>query len=118
MLSEKQAPAIDSRFICIVDRESVVLAALISSYLYLPRTYLPIFLFPEVNFSMIETDSPFGDQYLSNLKGRAASTDINSAWARLGPRDTVILVGLSDEQKSYLFLPEDVRIIQIASMAD
>jgi len=118
MHSAEEVPAIDGRFICIVDRESAVLAAVISSYLYLPRTYLPMFLFPKVDFSMLETDVPFGDQYQSNLMGRAASTYINNAWARLGPRDNVILIGLSDEQKSYLFLPEGVRIIQIASMAD
>jgi hypothetical protein len=67
---------------------------------------------------MTETDSPFGDQYLSTLMGRAATILINNAWARLGPRDTVILVGLSDKQKSYLLLPANARIIQIASTTD
>src|SRR5271168_2903823 len=98
MLADDQIPAIDSRFICIVDRESVVLAALISSYLYLPKTYLPIFLFPKVRFPMTGTDSPFGDQYLSTLMGRTTSININNAWARLGPRENVILAGLSNEQ--------------------
>jgi hypothetical protein len=67
---------------------------------------------------MIGTDSPFGDEYLSRLMGRTTSININNAWARLGPRENVILAGLSDEQKSYLILPENVKIIQIASNAD
>lgn len=117
-MPDENVPPIDGRFICIVDREAVVLAALASSYLNLPGTYLPMFLFPRVKHPLSETDTPFGDQYLSNLAGRNASIYINNAWARMGPRDTVIMVGLSEEQKSYLLLPEKVKLLQIASISD
>jgi hypothetical protein len=36
----------------------------------------------------------------------------------MAPRDIVIMVGLSDEQKSYLMVPKSVRTIQIASISD
>jgi hypothetical protein len=118
MHSDSTVPLIDERFICIVDREAVVLAAVVSSYLYSRGTYPPILLFSRVKHSQSATDTSFGDQYLSNLAGRAASIYINNAWARMAPRDIVIMVGLSDEQKSYLMVPKSVRTIQIASISD
>jgi hypothetical protein len=113
MQTNTSAPRINSKYICIVDRESVVLAALISSYLYEPATYLPLFLFPPVKSSVVEEDLRFSNQYVSNLLGGTASTLINNAWARMGGRDYVILAGLSDHQKSFLHLPDQIQIIEI-----
>lgn len=41
-------PIIDNEFVCIVDREDSVLAALVSSYVSKPGRYLPLFVFPYV----------------------------------------------------------------------
>ena len=113
-----KVPEIHGQFICIADREAVLLAAIISSYLYRPSTYLPIFMFPSVKYSWKRNGFPFGDQYMSNLMGQAASLLINNAWARLGPRNHLVLAGISDEQKSYLLIPEGVSTIEIKSVAD
>src|SRR6266404_5471321 len=99
------APQINNRFICIVDSDSVVLAALISSYLFEPVTYLPLFLFPPVKCPAGSEAVRFTDEYISNLLGGTANTLINNAWARMGSRDYVILGGLNDHQKSFLHLP-------------
>jgi hypothetical protein len=118
MAADASPPEINNRYVCIVDRESVALAALISSYLFKPASDLPLFLFPAVKSSRTEEDTQFRDQYLSNLMGRTASTLINNAWARMGECEYVILAGLNDHQKSYLHLPNGVRIIEIVTVTD
>jgi len=50
-------PQINSQYICIVNRDSGTLAALISSYLYEPVTYLPLFLFPPVKYFPFRNNS-------------------------------------------------------------
>jgi hypothetical protein len=118
MAVDTSPPQINNRYVCIVDRESVNLAALISSYLARPASYLPLFLFPTVKSSHTDVDSKFNDQYLSNIMGRTASILINNAWARMGACEYVILAGLNDHQKSYLQLPRGVTIIEIATVSD
>lgn len=60
----------------------------------------------------------FSDEYVSNLLGGNASILINNAWARIGPRDRVILGGLNDQQKSFLHLPDGVKTIDIQKEED
>jgi hypothetical protein len=55
----------------------------------------------------------FSDEYLSNLQGGNANILINNAWARIGPRDHVILGGLTDQQKSFLHLPDGVKTFDV-----
>jgi len=84
MTPNTQVPKIDSRYICIADRDSVVLASTISSYLFRPGGYLPLFLFPPVRAPQSDADGPWSDSYLSNLIGNQKAIFINNAWARMG----------------------------------
>jgi hypothetical protein len=118
MLEGSSAPQINDRCICIVNRDSVVLAALISSFLYEPVTYLPLFLFPPVKSFAGREGMHFSDEYVSNLQGGNAGILINNAWATIGPREHVILGGLNDQQKSFLRLPDGVETIDIQKEED
>jgi hypothetical protein len=111
-------PAIDKRYICIADRDALALAAVISSYLFRPASYVPLFLFPPVKLSRTDEDRPMTDGYLSNLMGSEASILINNAWARMGGGECVILAGLTQQQKSFLSFPSAIKIIEIKTLSD
>jgi hypothetical protein len=118
MSVDHKAPALDNRCICIVDQDSRLLAAVVSSYLSKPQSYLPFFLFPRVT-------SPYkGDNYSKSVEfafnSRAYSDRIliNNAWARMGGSEFVVLVGLTDEQKSYLLVPQGTKIIAVSEPSE
>jgi hypothetical protein len=112
------APPITDRYICIVDREALSLAAVISSYLFEANSYLPLFTFPIVTAPKTDGDPQRSDIYLSNLMGSDASVFINNAWARMGGSEYVILAGLSANQRTYLSMPKGPRVIEIAGLSD
>jgi hypothetical protein len=119
MSSTERIPAIDDRYICIVDRDAVALAAVISSYLFNPQSYPPLFMFPPVTAPKSGGDNLDESHiYLSNLMGGDASTLINNAWARMGGSEYLILAGLNANQKTYLSIPKGSRVIDIAEVPD
>jgi hypothetical protein len=111
-------PAINDQYICIVDRDALGLAAVISSYLFKANSYLPMFTFPTVTAPKTEGDPDRSDVYLSNLMGSDASVFINNAWARMRGSEYVILAGLNSKQMSYLRMPRGARVIEVAGLSD
>jgi hypothetical protein len=81
MADAARTPALIGRFLCIVDRDSIALAAVISSYLFEKNSYLPLFLFPPMTAARTEGDNLNSETYLSNLLGSDTSVLINNAWA-------------------------------------
>ena len=63
-------PRIDERCLCIVNAGTPILAAVVSSYLFRPDFYLPLFVFPEVTAPKSDGDSADQRVYLSNMMGR------------------------------------------------
>ena len=118
MPSAENVPAIDDRFLCIVDIDAVALAAVISSYLFNPGCYLPLFMFPPVTDPKTCGDDLPSYVYLSNSMGGDASTLINNAWARMRGSEYLILAGLNANQQSYLSIPKGARVIDIAGLSD
>jgi hypothetical protein len=117
-LRMSSAPLTEARWICVADRDAVVLSAVISSYLFEPGTYLPLFIFPGVNAPMTDGDEVSSEAYLSNAIAGSAATFINNAWARMGGSPYLILVGLTADQISYLSIPKGVRVVNITALAD
>jgi hypothetical protein len=111
------APNLDNRYVCIVDRQAVALAAVISSYLFIPGSYLPIFLFPKVHRRKAVGAAFMSEDYAAELIASPASILINNALARMGGYEYLILAGLSEAQKSFLILPEQSHIIEIADIS-
>ncbi len=109
-------PHVDSRFICIVDRERVQLAAAISSYLYTDGTYFAIFGFPRIGHPSRPEAVLGDDDYISNIIATEVATLISNALARMGHCQYLILAGLSDAQRSYIRIPDEVNVIEIAGL--
>lgn len=118
MRKNGEPPALADRYLCIVDRDSAALAAVISSYLFQKNSYLPLFLFPPVTAPKTSGDNLRSEIYLSNAMGSDASVLINNAWARMGGSQYLILAGLSGVQKSYLSIPIGTKIIEIGGLDD
>jgi hypothetical protein len=118
MPSDDEAPRINNRVACVVDRESVVLAAVISSYLFKPGSYLPLFLFPQVEVSKADDPTLMSQGYVANLFGDQAGVFIHNALARIEGCEYVILAGLTEHQKSFIVLPEGLKPIEIIKTSD
>jgi hypothetical protein len=118
MPSATGAPEINRRYVCIADREATVLTAVISSYIFVPGSYTPVFLFPKVLAPKAVGDPEFmSEGYAANLMASPAAILINNALARIWPCEYLILAGLSEAQKTFLILPEESRIIDIPDIA-
>ncbi len=111
-------PALTDRYMCIVDRDAFVLAAIISSYLFEMECYLPLFMFPPMTAGRTVGDNLQSEVYLSNLLGNGAGVLINNAWARMGGSEYLILAGLSRNQRSYLSVPRGTKIIEVDNLSE
>jgi hypothetical protein len=118
-ISTPQPPKLNGRYVCVVDRDATTLAALISSYLFIPGTYLPLFLLRRVNISRTEEDFDFlSEAYVAELMAGQDSVFISNAIARIGRPDYVVLAGLNQAQKSFLVLPKGATVIEIADVSE
>jgi hypothetical protein len=114
-----EPPKLNHRYACIVDREATTLSALISSYLFVPGTYLPLFLLRRVHVA--QTDGEIGfmsEAYVAELMAGQDSVFIGNALGRLGAPQYLILVGLNEAQKSYLRLPKGSTVVEIADASE
>ncbi len=93
----------DARFICIADLDNIKLSAVVSSYFSDPDTYLPFFIFPKVSVGFSENFDSSDDEFISLMMGTELAVLINNALARLEGHGYFIFIGLSKEQKSYLY---------------
>ncbi|HVS73832.1 MAG TPA: hypothetical protein VHE23_00285 [Candidatus Acidoferrales bacterium] len=118
MPSDAKAPRINNRCACIVDRDALALAAVISSYLFEPASYLPLFLFPRVEVSKTDEAKLLSEGYVANLMGDQAGGFIGNALARIRECEFLILAGLNEHQKSFLILPAGLKTIEIRTLSD
>jgi hypothetical protein len=85
-----------------VNARTPILAAVVSSYLFRPDFYLPLFVFPEVTAPKSDGDSANQRVYLSNMMGSDTAVFVHNAWARMQNCEYVLLAGLDSNQKSYI----------------
>lgn len=109
-----RVPVVNNKFVCIVDRHSAPLAAIVSSYLAADGKYVPFFEMPPVTLSRSHIlEGRPDERTYSQYRADRAWVLIAKALAVLKECEYIILVGLSTAQKSYLHLPEGVQIIEI-----
>ncbi len=114
-----EPPKLNERYACIVDRDATALAALISSYLFIPGTYLPLFLLRRVH--VVQSCEELGfmsEAYVAELMAGQDSVFIGNALGRMGAPQYLILAGLNEAQKSYLLLPKGSTVIEIADVSE
>ena len=109
------APTLDRSVVTIVDRENVLLAAVVSSYISNADRYTPIFGFPGVHDARRDVQGIQDDDYIANVIGGLQAVFLHNAIARLRDVKVVVLAGLSDVQKSYLKFDAGVSIVEVKS---
>jgi len=113
----RDVPSIERGVVCIVDRENVRLAAVISSHFAAPGRYFALFGFPGIAYGNGDDDFD-RDEYTARIIGIEAAAVINNALARLGGSDVLILAGLSEVQKSYIKLHGRRATITVSTLDD
>ena len=102
MPSSRDVPVIREAVVCIVDRESIALAAVISSYFSEPSEYFPLFTFPGVEKGNGPGGDRLDDDYVAQMVGREAAVTLKNILAHLEECETLVLAGLTDVQRSYI----------------
>ena len=112
-------PILNSKYFCIGSRDEKILSAVAASYLIEEDQYLPFFEFPTTLASKPESDVDVHDvHYISITRATDFSARLFNSLQRLGKCDYVILIGLNDNQKSYLDFLDDYNIIVIETAKD
>ena len=109
------APVLRKDFIIVVRRSESELAAGAISYLFKPDSYLPVFEFPDVDIS---TNEPVLEPDIFLIQLRRAehfSTFLNNAIIQNGGCDNLVLLGLTNNQLSYLYFLKHYNVMQIDS---
>jgi len=113
-----QAPTINTQYACIVDIEAFALAAVISSHLFLPATYLPVLMMRRVSIPRTDDPASMSESYWAYAMAGWDGVLICNALARMGWPDYLIIAGLNEAQKSYLDLSGRSKIIEIHDVAE
>ena len=114
-----EPPKLNHQYACVADRDAISLSAVISSYLFVPGTYLPLFLLRRVHVAHTEEEVGFlSEGYVAELMAGQDSVFISNALGRMGAPKYLILAGLNEAQKSYLLLPKGSTVIEIADVSE
>jgi len=108
-------PALRRDFIIVVRRGESDLAAAAISYLFQSGCYLPIFAFTDVD---IRADAPVLEPDIYAIQRRRAehfSIFLNNAIIQNGGCDNLVLLGLTDNQLTYLDYLAHYNVIQIGA---
>ncbi|MNK67062.1 CHAT domain protein [compost metagenome] len=111
-------PELDNKYCCIVNHDKYILGALVSSYIYFDK-YIPFFTFLKVSKEEDFIDSNFLDEHqISRSRSRTFNIRVNNCISRMRHCETIILIGLTEEQRSYLTFPEHINVIEIEDEQD
>jgi len=112
-------PQFNSEFVCIIDRENPVLAAVISSYLHKNDCYLSLFEFGMATIqTQIAPTEGFDEHYITRSRSEELNVKINNSLKKMGGCEYLILGGLSENQKSYLTFLDQYKCIEIDTIVD
>lgn len=118
-MAEDYVPPISSKYFCIAGYREKALAAVVSSYLVAPGEYLPMFGFPSVTVGKKEDRyDPYDSNYLSTTRAEEFSIRVFNAMQRANGCEHLVLIGLTEEQKSFLGFLKDYSVIEISSFSD
>lgn len=116
---EEKIPEIDNEFFCIANYENPLLSAIVSSYVSKFGKYLPMFEFLSVTIKTDdENDKDIDEHQLSRVRATELNIKIKNTLNRIGGCNILLLIDLSDDQKSYLTFLEEYTIIEIKDVYD
>ncbi|WP_312394444.1 hypothetical protein [Chryseobacterium sp.] len=112
-------PSIDNEFFCISNIDSYILSAIVSSYINKTDVYTSMYEFSnvtdfekEMSGNIIDKDQP------SRNRAREFSLKIKNILQKINGCEYLILIGLTEEQKSYLSFTSEYNIIEIQDIKD
>lgn len=112
-------PRFNYEFVCIVDIHHLVLGAVISSFLHKNGTFLNIFELGTATAKISDISEDTVDEHaISRTNLTAMNVKIHNSVRMLKGNPTIILGGLSEEQKSYLTFLDDFACIEIDTVED
>lgn len=107
-------PKFNDEFVCIIDRHHFVLGAVISSFLHKKGTFLNIFELGTATARMSDTsEDKMDEHFISRTNLTEMDVKIHNSIRLIKGKPTIILGGLSEEQKSYLTFLDDYPCIEI-----
>lgn len=95
-------PILRKDFLIICNRDAQVLTSLVISYLFKADQYLPILSFSQVDVSYSSKKIDDDPHVIQRRRSEIFRVFANNVLYSLGTCETLILIGLTDEQKSYL----------------
>ncbi len=117
-------PEINSKFFIITSYQKPLLSAIVLSYLCAKGFYTPTFLFAEVTSNTKEfddtklADGEIDEHYISRVRSSDFNIKTHNSLKRLKGCEYLIIVGLSENQISYLDFLDDYNTIYIDSIGD
>jgi len=121
---KERIPEIDNEFFCIANYENPILSAIVSSFVSKFGKYLPLFEFSSVSIKKNKTnndnyeDVDVDEHQLSRVRATELNIKIKNNLNRIGGCNILLLIDLSDDQKSYLTFLEEYTIIEIKDFYD
>lgn len=112
-------PKIDNTYFCIAHRDEHILTAVVSSHINDSDQYSLIFGFSEVTQAKDGKSLNTRDEHqITRSRSNRLNIDLGNTLRRIGGCEYLILVGINDNQKTYLTFLEDYNVIKINSLED
>ena len=112
-------PKLNSTFFCIANREQSLLTAVVSSHINCKDEYPLIFSYSEVTQAKdLKSLNTRDEHQVSRSRATTLDIDLNNTLKRIGGCEYLILVGLSENQKSHLTFLEAYNVIEISTLED
>ncbi|GFZ84935.1 hypothetical protein GCM10011531_14940 [Aquaticitalea lipolytica] len=112
-------PDFNKEFFCIANVDEPVLSAIVSSYVSKKGFYTPMFEFYSVTSAdSNKSDSEIDEHHLTRSRARQFNIKIGNTIRRLRGCDNILLIGLTENQQSYLKFPKDYNVIEINDIND
>jgi hypothetical protein len=112
-----EVPIFNTDFLCIANMDEMVLTAVASSYISKENGYLPVFEFPHVtDIDALTDENKLDPHHLSRTRAQAFNIQVHNCMKRLRKCENIILLGLTNEQKSYLTFLGNYNVIELDSI--
>lgn len=114
-----EIPKIDRDFFCITNIDEPILSAIVSSYIFKENFYCSMYEFSNVtDFENEISGNEIDENQKSRIRAREFNIRIRNTLQRMRGCENLILIGLSEQQKSYLTFSSSNNTIDIENIED
>lgn len=118
-INNKVIPKLDTEFYLIIGQDSKELSAICLSYVSKLGIYTPIFEFPSVSCKKEDfTEKEFNQNSISHSRATEFNIRVHNNLKRLKGTEYLLLIGLTDEQMSYLDFSSSYNTLEITTCDD